>query len=253
MESNSLSSSSGSSDPTAEPPTPVVVTVDVIDFKLTTQGRIECLKKISRQLLQALAILFCVIGVTVGTVIYRVNHASGVHAHVRDKSSAAVTENADGAAAANPLKKAESPAIGPPPASGPSAGLTPMMVFFIGVLGGYVSLQRRLKTFSDFDLHLIANSWIYTLLAPFVGGLLAILLLYIFVGGLFSGPLFPEFKPSTLVGDDMAREDGFISVFFVGAAPAAYGRLIFWSFVAGFSERFVLDVVSQFEAKAKIS
>ena len=182
-------------------------------FKLTIEERIGCLKKISRQLLQALIGLFAVIAIIV--IVLMVKNITG--------NAAAATV---------------APRMG---------GLTPLMVFLIGILGGYVSLQRRLKTFSDFDLHLLANSWLYTLLAPFVGGLLATLLLYVFIGGMLQGPLFPEFIPAP--SGNVSSGD-FISVFFVGADPESYARLIFWSFVAGFSERFVVDMVGQFEKKA---
>jgi hypothetical protein len=179
-----------------------------VDFVLSADDRRECLYKICGHMLWALGVLFLVIVVTLAVVINRPPGLAGGNT--------------------------------------PTAGLTPVMVFFIGVLGGYVGLQRRVNSLSDYDLHLIANSWMYSLLAPFVGGVLALLLQYIFVGKILTGPLFPEFK-SEGVPDG---ETGFISVFYIAATAESLGRLIFWSFVAGFSERFVTDMIGNFEKKA---
>jgi hypothetical protein len=51
------------------------------------------------------------------------------------------------------------------------SGFTEIMTFFIGFLGGYVGLQRRLGSFQDSELRMIADSWIYAMIAPFVGGI----------------------------------------------------------------------------------
>jgi len=125
------------------------------------------------------------------------------------------------------------------------SGLTALLVFAIGFLGGYVSVQRRLLTIRDEDLKLIANAWFYTMLAPLTGGILALLLMFIFAGGLLSGPLFPKFVPDP--GNNGLR--GFVSAVAIHSSPAGYARLIVWSFIAGFSERFVLDALGQFEKK----
>ena len=42
---------------------------------------------------------------------------------------------------------------------------TPLVAFVVGVIGGFVGLQRRLKKMSDDDLTLLANSWVYVCLA----------------------------------------------------------------------------------------
>ena len=47
---------------------------------------------------------------------------------------------------------------------------SPMACFIVGVIGGFVGLQRRLKKMSEDDLTLLANSWVYICLAPLVGG-----------------------------------------------------------------------------------
>lgn len=221
-------------------------TDDTVDTKfcLNTDERIACLKTISARLMGILGILFVTISIIVGSAVFtdlakpvsKAQSASSAPAGQQTDSSATNTTN---------------PTNGTVSQGSSLAGLTPLMVFMIGMVGAFVSLQRRISTFSDFDLKLIANSWFYTSLPPFVGGLLAVVLMYVFIGKMLSGALFPEFTgtdqfPSHFAGD-------FLSVFFVGANPASYAKLIFWAFAAGFSERFVIDLLGQFEKKTQPS
>lgn len=125
--------------------------------------------------------------------------------------------------------------------------VVPAVVIMAGAIGGFVGLQRRLKELTISDLRLIASSWIYTSLSPLVGGVLGLLLYVIFLSGLLSGDLFPHFLP-----DDTTKTVTSFSV--VGHQHAdghtEYAKLIFWCFMAGFSERFVTDVISRFEGAA---
>ncbi|MEJ8846989.1 hypothetical protein [Variovorax rhizosphaerae] len=118
----------------------------------------------------------------------------------------------------------------------------PMAAFAVGVVGGFVGLQRRLKTMSADDLTLLANSWVYVCLSPLVGGILAIVLYVLFLSTLVSGDLFPKFVPDA--SDD---RKGFSNIFAVHGTGVDYAKMLFWSFIAGFSERFVTDIVSKFE------
>jgi len=52
----------------------------------------------------------------------------------------------------------------------------PLLTIIVGAVGGFVGLQRRLKQLSEDDLVLIRASWVYTILALLVGGILALLL-----------------------------------------------------------------------------
>jgi hypothetical protein len=62
-----------------------------------------------------------------------------------------------------------------------------------------------------------------------------------------SGDLFPHFIPDL----PTSPETGFASVFLQHAKDhQEYAKLIFWCFVAGFSERFVTDVIGRFEGTA---
>lgn len=124
--------------------------------------------------------------------------------------------------------------------------IVPLLVFASGLIGGFVGLQRRLKDLTLSDLELIAESWVYTSLSPLVGGVLAFLLFILFLSGLLSGDLFPVFLP-----DSNSTPESFMSIFQQhGDGHKEYAKLIFWSFMAGFSEHFVTDVISRFEGAA---
>jgi len=120
-----------------------------------------------------------------------------------------------------------------------------VVVITSGLIGGFVGLQRRLKELTIADLQLISTSWIYTCLSPLVGGILALLLYVLFLSGLLSGDIFPRF-----VAEEIPQV-GFSSIFNQhGESYKDYAKLVFWCFVAGFSEHFVTDVISRFEGEA---
>jgi hypothetical protein len=123
---------------------------------------------------------------------------------------------------------------------GPWEGLitAPMAAFAAGVMGGFVGLQRRLKSMTNDDLELLANSWVYVCLSPLVGGILAVVRYVLFISTLVSGDLFPK-----LVPDPGGTRKGFAEIFAVQGDAISYSKMLFWSFVAGFSERFVTDLV----------
>ena len=118
-----------------------------------------------------------------------------------------------------------------------------LIVFLAGQIGGYVGLQRRIKKLSTEDLELLATSWVYTVLSPLIGGILAVALYLIFISGLITGELFPVF-----VADSQAPDDESIRMLFAhhGEKYGDYAKLLVWSFVAGYSEKFVINVISSF-------
>jgi len=133
-------------------------------------------------------------------------------------------------------------------AHGPDGLVTaPMAAFAAGVVGGFVGLQRRLKSMTSDDLTLLANSWVYVCLSPLVGGILAVVLYVLFISTLVSGELFPKFVPD----DQSSTSKGFAEIFAVHGDSIAYAKMLFWSFVSGFSERFVTDIVSKFDTGPK--
>ena len=127
------------------------------------------------------------------------------------------------------------------------ARVTALGVFAVGVVGGVVGLQRRLKQMSDDDLTLLANSWVYVCLSPLVGGVLAVVTYILFLSKMLQGQIFPHFVP-----DDPSNPDIGLRVLFAvhPATGADYGKALLWGFVAGFSERFATDIISRFESNA---
>lgn len=121
----------------------------------------------------------------------------------------------------------------------PTPCIAPTIAF--GMFGGFASIQRRVKTLTSDDLHLLATSWPYILLAPFVAGLLAVLLYCLFIGEMLQGDLFPAFEAGETNQQDLSR------LFAVRAVRYQdYAKLLVWSFLAGYSETFVTDVVGSF-------
>jgi hypothetical protein len=130
--------------------------------------------------------------------------------------------------------------------TGSSLVTAPMACFAVGVIGGFVGLQRRLKKMTDDDLTLLANSVVYVCLAPLVGGILAVLVYVLFISGLLAGDLFPKFVPD----DGADKINGLSAIFAIHGDAVAYAKMLFWCFIAGFSERFATDIISRFETQA---
>lgn len=127
-----------------------------------------------------------------------------------------------------------------------------MVVAAAGALGGFVSALRRLYAFQrvfpskffkpreKISLYLI----VYSMIPSLVGTIAAVALYLIFASGLVKGDLFPAFELSPL----NPRSDAFQN--FVAnwqpVAPADYAKALVWAFIAGFSERFVPDLLERF-------
>jgi hypothetical protein len=123
---------------------------------------------------------------------------------------------------------------------------TPLAVLFVGIVGGFVGLQRRLKSLPDEDLALLAESWAAIALSPIAGAVLAELVYLLFISGLLQGNMFPNFVPDKSDGN----APGLKELFDVHCLTYAdYAKVLFWSFVAGFSEKFVTNIISRFESR----
>ncbi len=124
---------------------------------------------------------------------------------------------------------------------------TPVAVLFAGFVGGFVGLQRRLKMLPAEDLTLLANSWVCLVLSPIAGAILAELVYLLFISGLLAGKMFPTF----VADDPGAATPGLKALFQVHCPDAAdYAKVLFWSFVAGFSEKFATNIIGQFGTPA---
>jgi hypothetical protein len=121
-----------------------------------------------------------------------------------------------------------------------------------GAGGAFVSSLRRLYGFEDIfprrsyirlfrklDFYVIA----YSLVPVLVGIIGAVMLYLLFAGGLLKGDLFPDF----ICAPNQSCEDfhGFVANW-VPKDAAANAKAIVWGFVAGFSERFVPNILNHF-------
>jgi hypothetical protein len=123
---------------------------------------------------------------------------------------------------------------------------TPLAVLFVGFVGGFIGLQRRLKTLPPEDLTLLANSWVCIALSPIAGAILAVLVYLLFISGLLAGNMFPTFVPD----DQVNKIQGLRTIFEVHCPTSSdYAKVLFWSFIAGFSERFATNIIGQFESR----
>jgi hypothetical protein len=116
-----------------------------------------------------------------------------------------------------------------------------------------VSIQQRLKKLSDEDLAHLDSSWVHIIIPPFFGGIFA-LLFYVFVlSGILEGAMFPTFvipefsNPPT--SDDIEK----LLLETYPASGQDFARLAIWSFLAGFSERLVPDILKRTAGKGSES
>ncbi|KPJ94481.1 MAG: hypothetical protein AMJ53_05205 [Gammaproteobacteria bacterium SG8_11] len=122
-------------------------------------------------------------------------------------------------------------------------GRVGVLVFVIGNIGGYVSVHRGLADLKDTEIIDLAASWWAIIAPPFVGGILALALYLLFLSNIVAGDLFPTFKPiEENIGGlkSLALQDGQLN---------DYAKLFFWSFVAGFNQKYVVDIIESVKAK----
>lgn len=123
--------------------------------------------------------------------------------------------------------------------------------FLCGIVGGFVSIQQRIKTVSDEELSLLTKSWFQILLVPVFGGIFSLVLYCLFLSEIISGSLFPNFyipPPLNTNPDTLFMIDVFTKTY--PATGEDLAKFLFWSFVAGFSERFVPQIISNVSDKA---
>lgn len=122
----------------------------------------------------------------------------------------------------------------------------PFLTFIAGNIGGgYVGVHRNLSSLTDIEVRELSTSWLGLIVPSFVGGILACVLYTLFVSGIISGELFPR-----IVVDVGEIPPGFEAVFHQHADGASeYAKLLFWSFVAGFNQKYVVDVIESIKSR----
>jgi hypothetical protein len=117
-----------------------------------------------------------------------------------------------------------------------------LLVFVSGLLGGFVSIQQRLPTIKLAELKSLSSSWLSITLAPINGGIFALVLMLMFIGNIIQGTLFPKYLSVDISNIETFRK------WLVSAYPTSgveVAKLLFWSFVAGFVERFVPQLIKR--------
>jgi len=126
------------------------------------------------------------------------------------------------------------------------------VVLFTGMVGGFMSLWRRLHQLPQLSDPLLdrvlTKSGRKTLyLAPIFGAIGASLLYITFAGGLVQGALFPQMYMPVASAEPLT----FLQ-FADQCVPLAgidHAKLIVWSFAAGFSERLWVDTLDEIAAR----
>lgn len=115
-----------------------------------------------------------------------------------------------------------------------------LMSFLVGVLGGFISVQQRLPKATLGELTALSMSWSSLIMMPVTGGVFAMLLYLMFSAQILTGPLFPAFSYPEF-GDSLKVVENVRLAIFKTAPETAVdlSKILFWSFVAGFLERFV--------------
>jgi len=126
------------------------------------------------------------------------------------------------------------------------------VVFIGGIIGGFVSIQQRVKNIADDELDLLCLSWFQILLIPVFGAIFSLVLYCIFLSGLLHSDIFPAFyfpsPPKT--GPDADFMFRILRETYPSTGPDL-AKLIFWSFAAGFAERLVPQIISNFTSKTE--
>jgi hypothetical protein len=129
------------------------------------------------------------------------------------------------------------------------------VIILAGVLGAFFSALMRLV--DKAGAALITSTaqnlrgrylLMYSLIPPVIGAIAAVVLYLVFVGKFFESPFFPKIgcladKPCISLLDLMN--------YYWPSSPEDYGKALVWSFIAGFSERLVPDVLQRVAAKAE--
>jgi hypothetical protein len=127
-------------------------------------------------------------------------------------------------------------------------------VIYFGIIGGFVSSQRRMESIPSDGDPLISvfgldNAGYYLWLSPLLGAVFAVVLALMFIGGVLKGVVFPDFyMPPVPVKEAPFAFFDFTWIT-LPKTGADYGKLFIWSFVAGFAERLVPDSLDRLAAK----
>jgi hypothetical protein len=125
----------------------------------------------------------------------------------------------------------------------------PELVFIAGNIGGYVGIHKNLSSLSDAEVAQLSSSWLGLIVPSFVGGILACVLYFLFISGIITGELFPKIIEDT-VQDGIKKPESFAVIFYQHAdGPTEYAKLLFWTFVAGFNQKYIVDIIESIKSR----
>jgi hypothetical protein len=124
---------------------------------------------------------------------------------------------------------------------------TLLLVLFIGAMGGLLSMQQRYQSISrDGDpvdnISILKQGWSRLFMPAISGSIFAALLYMIIIGGLIQGDLFPKLRIPAVDTNYHSLLNAIRNSSPEGVND--YAKLVVWSFLSGFAERFVPDVIS---------
>jgi hypothetical protein len=135
-----------------------------------------------------------------------------------------------------------------------------------GMAGAIISMARRISLYvrvplSDTDPVIrvtgLGNGETGLRLSIMSGAVFSLVLYFLFVAGfgktILSGELIPEFPGADACLGSACEEGSRVAEILCGMIPvdsAALARLVIWSFVAGFAERFVPDILDSLAGRA---
>lgn len=124
-------------------------------------------------------------------------------------------------------------------------------VLYCGVVGGFVSSQRRMQSIPTDTDPLISvfgldNAGYFLWLSPLLGAIFAVVLTMMFVGGILKGTVFPSFSVPRVEAGMSFMTFGRMSL---PTGGEEYAKLFIWAFLAGFAERLVPDSLDRLSDK----
>ena len=126
-------------------------------------------------------------------------------------------------------------------------------VLYAGIVGGFVSSQRRMQNIPSEGDPLISvfgldNAGYYLWLSPLLGAIFAVILALMFVAGLLKGSVFPDFFVP-LRGTARGLPFFHFTWDTLPTSSAEYAKVLVWAFLAGFAERLVPDSLDRLASK----
>ena len=124
------------------------------------------------------------------------------------------------------------------------------LIFCAGAVGGVVNNYFRLAKLDEAQVadnakvHLMITQLYVTMV---IAGILGFVAYGLFLSGLIQGSLFPEFK-------NTSEPYGGLGALLLGLAPKTNidaAKAILWGFIAGFSERFVPNIIDSIIARTR--